>query len=555
MSLEELDAGSALFVKGLPTVRPSNLTVPRVTARSRCPAYGRLRRPLDLDSDLMDDRAGRHVFVSYVREDSQRVDGLCAVLEAAGIPYWRDIRRLEPGDAWKRRIRSEIKDGALVFLACFSENSRAREKTHMNEELTIAIEEFRLRSDGATWLIPARFDDGDVVPDLDLGAGRTLSDLNFVNLFEPHYAPQAAALVTKINRLLGDKRLDAASALAAVEQATAGDRTDMLKRMTKEMLLDPARRIELDELVAQEVARVVAVLTDPEEVSGNSLTSRSDREVIIGAARQAQQYLTLVEPFCASLQVAVRWGSPDALAPWAVGLRAMTAAALKVEGGLAALLKMRGLPAVVAVMTAGVAATGAGKWANLTALVVDPTVRDAYEGAALSVIEAVAPYDPFASDWIAHILARTAQHPDEDLTAALTAFETKTASTYFQPVADWLHAILRPIFTDQLPQGTMYDEEWDRGEVMLGLISQDLAGVRYGGDNSREFLRQSRWFGRSTWRAAGHHGNPVADFAAALESQRQQWPPVRQGLFGADADRALRAIEGYGQEFNRRHRG
>lgn len=199
----------------------------------------------------MDDRGGKHVFVSYVREDSDRVDKVCEVLEAAGIPYWRDINRLEPGDAWKKRIRNAIKEGALVFLACFSENSEAREKTHMNEELTIAAEEFRLRREGATWLIPVRFDDGDVVPDLDLGAGRTLADLNFVNLFEPHYAPQAAALVTTINRLLGDKRLDAASALAAVEQATAGDRADVLKRMTKEMLLDPTRRIELDDLVSK----------------------------------------------------------------------------------------------------------------------------------------------------------------------------------------------------------------------------------------------------------------------------------------------------------------
>ena len=95
----------------------------------------------------MDDRGGKHVFVSYVREDSDRVDKLCAVLEAAGIPFWRDINALMPGDTWKRRIRDAIKDNSLVFLACFSENSKARDKTHMNEELTIAAEEFRLRNE------------------------------------------------------------------------------------------------------------------------------------------------------------------------------------------------------------------------------------------------------------------------------------------------------------------------------------------------------------------------------------------------------------------------
>ena len=68
--------------------------------------------------------AGKHVFVSYVREDNVAVDGLCAVLEAAKIPYWRDRSALGPDDAWRARIRDAIRSGSLVFLACFSENSQ-----------------------------------------------------------------------------------------------------------------------------------------------------------------------------------------------------------------------------------------------------------------------------------------------------------------------------------------------------------------------------------------------------------------------------------------------
>jgi hypothetical protein len=91
----------------------------------------------------MSDDEAKHVFISYVREDSDKVDGLCAVLEAAGIPYWRDRKDLGPGDAWRAKIRSAIRSGALVFLACFSDNSRAKDKSYMNEELTLAAEEFR----------------------------------------------------------------------------------------------------------------------------------------------------------------------------------------------------------------------------------------------------------------------------------------------------------------------------------------------------------------------------------------------------------------------------
>ncbi|NEE61945.1 TIR domain-containing protein, partial [Streptomyces sp. SID8455] len=68
----------------------------------------------------MSDEVGKHVFISYVHEDSDQVDSLCAVLEAAQIPYWRDRKDLGPGDSWKAQIRAAIRDGSLVFLACFS---------------------------------------------------------------------------------------------------------------------------------------------------------------------------------------------------------------------------------------------------------------------------------------------------------------------------------------------------------------------------------------------------------------------------------------------------
>jgi hypothetical protein len=70
-------------------------------------------------------------------------------------------------------ISRAITDNALVFIACFSSHSAARANSYQNEELTLAIEQFRLRPPDARWLIPVRFDDCQV-PRLSLGAGRTL---------------------------------------------------------------------------------------------------------------------------------------------------------------------------------------------------------------------------------------------------------------------------------------------------------------------------------------------------------------------------------------------
>src|SRR5229473_3104195 len=57
---------------------------------------------------------------------------------------------------------------------------------HQNEELTVAIDQLRLRLPGVPWLIPIRFDDCDI-PALDLGGGRTLASIQRADLFGDCY--------------------------------------------------------------------------------------------------------------------------------------------------------------------------------------------------------------------------------------------------------------------------------------------------------------------------------------------------------------------------------
>ncbi len=355
----------------------------------------------------MTEADGKHVFISYVREDSEAVDALCPVLEAAQIPYWRDRPALGPGDAWKAKIREAIREGSLVFLACFSDNSRAKDRSYMNEELALATEEFRMMPPGRTWMIPVRFDDGEV-PDWNLGAGRMLSDLNYSDIFGANYAANATRLVTTILRLMGEKRPDPATALAAVEQATHAGRADLLKRFTKEMLPDPARRIELDDLVSQEVQRVMAVLNDAERVAAGLLRGSNDEQVA-QLVSEAQELWSLAEPFCASLQVAARWGTPDALGPWANGLRSFVSAANKMQGSNQALLELRHLPGMVGIVTATLAAASNRRWDNVKTLVVDPTVRNRYEPTPVPLLEATDPHKPFSAALVQSEVARLVQ--------------------------------------------------------------------------------------------------------------------------------------------------
>ena len=83
---------------------------------------------------------------------------------------------------WRRKFRQAIQEDALVFIACFSQRSLARKTSFQNEELTWAIEQLRRRRPDDPWLIPVRFSDCDI-PDLDIGADRTLRSIQRADLF------------------------------------------------------------------------------------------------------------------------------------------------------------------------------------------------------------------------------------------------------------------------------------------------------------------------------------------------------------------------------------
>jgi hypothetical protein len=142
-----------------------------------------------------------HAFLSYVREDSHAVDQLQRVLEAAGIAVWRDTS-LQPGEDWRTRIRQAITRDALAFVACFSANSAGKTISYQNEELTLAIDQLRLRRPGTAWLFPVRLSDC-VIPDLDIGGGRNLASIQRADLFGEHREEGIARLVAAVLKTRG----------------------------------------------------------------------------------------------------------------------------------------------------------------------------------------------------------------------------------------------------------------------------------------------------------------------------------------------------------------
>jgi|CXWL01.1.fsa_nt_gi hypothetical protein len=122
-----------------------------------------------------------HVFISYVHEDIALVRSLKAALEKSGVEVWMDKSNLAPGVRWQDAITNAIRTGRF-FLACFSPRSVARERSGMNEELLVAIEELRSRPQDRTWFVPLRLEKCDI-PALPIGGAATLPSIEYLDMF------------------------------------------------------------------------------------------------------------------------------------------------------------------------------------------------------------------------------------------------------------------------------------------------------------------------------------------------------------------------------------
>lgn len=101
------------------------------------------------------------VFLSYLREDADRVDQLARVLKSGGLPLWIDRFEIRAGEDWRISTRQAVA-AAPFFVACLSARMQARERSIMWEELRAGVEEARTRPADRQWLIPVKLEPCDV---------------------------------------------------------------------------------------------------------------------------------------------------------------------------------------------------------------------------------------------------------------------------------------------------------------------------------------------------------------------------------------------------------
>lgn len=133
-----------------------------VGAEAVAPGAGLRFRPPERE---MADRA---VFISYAREDLPAVQKLKAGFDAAGIPCWFDLDRLEGGDDFARKIRGNIARCSF-FIPVISATTQRRVEGWFRREWNWAVDRTQGMAAGAPFILPVCIDDtpeaGAVVPE------------------------------------------------------------------------------------------------------------------------------------------------------------------------------------------------------------------------------------------------------------------------------------------------------------------------------------------------------------------------------------------------------
>jgi hypothetical protein len=135
------------------------------------------------------------IFLSYAREDADKVEALYTRLSNAGFKPWMDKKDILPGEKWKSSIRKAMR-GSDFFLVCLSANSIDK-RGWIQREIKQALDTWEGMLDSDIYLIPVRLEDCELP--------ESLQDFQWVDLFEADgWSRLERAIQAGIERRLGE---------------------------------------------------------------------------------------------------------------------------------------------------------------------------------------------------------------------------------------------------------------------------------------------------------------------------------------------------------------
>lgn len=127
------------------------------------------------------------VFLSYARQDTEKVENLYLFLRNEGVDVWMDKKNLLPGADWEYEIRKTVRESDIVIVCLSKKFSTAGYK---QKEVRLALETAMEKTEGEIFIIPGRLEKCETL--------ESLRKWHWVDLFEENgYGQLMLALSTQ----------------------------------------------------------------------------------------------------------------------------------------------------------------------------------------------------------------------------------------------------------------------------------------------------------------------------------------------------------------------
>jgi hypothetical protein len=291
------------------------------------------------------------------------------------------------------------------------------------------------------------------------------------------------------------KDLDRLVAIPFVDEVDGvGDATAKVARV-KTLLAAPSGSIELHDVLAAEVRRLLSATTF-ERFPLSAPYSQDEFVSRIEGYEHASMDLALM------LACTAQWGTPAQLSTLQKCI-ARSCDGIDRTGGLTVWLGLRWYPALIELYCTGIAAVDGGRFDALAAMFETPLANDDLERAPRPFVDSAA--DAILQLNRSHVLQQ------------LPGFDRR-----YTPLSDYLLKTLQPGLDDTLFLGKNYEVAFDEFEVYFAVAVGD------------SHLQRGRGFwapiGRFGWKR--EEGSSLHRIRSDAASHQDRWAPLQAGLFG-----------------------
>lgn len=289
------------------------------------------------------------------------------------------------------------------------------------------------------------------------------------------------------------------------------DSTDAKVAKVKALLASESGAIGLHDLLSSEVRRFLAVTTEDAFAPSGQFTPAE-------FVSRLERYEAAAQDIALLLACVSQWGRPSHLATLQKCI-ARSSDRLESTGGLTVWLALRWYPLLIELYCCGVAAVDARRFDSLAAVFGTTLPSSDYQQTSNTFVEA-------ASTAVLE-LNRT------NVLKQIPGHERN-----YTPLSDYLLKALQPKLDDALFLGKNYEAAFDTFEVYFALCAADARLVN----------GQDAWgpIGRFGWKR-GRDNSPLERVLKEANAQKNEWPPLKAGLFGGDQERFKKVAEQFTQ--------